>query len=618
MGISNKTRRMKLLVSLPLVAVMLIAGIRAAQLSLISSKALMNHAEGEILVMFRQGATLKKKMALMVRIGGQEYQDLSFRSMTRVVLEKGRSIPEALELCRKSKSVAYAQMNYIYRAQSVPNDPQYAMQFAAIQHDLDQAENGEHPYNPPVEKADLEQAWDIIRDCGDITVAVADTGINYLHQDLRENMWDGSGAGFSLHGYDFVDDDDNPMDMNGHGTGMAGVIGAAGNNGTGLAGVCWEINLMAVRVLDESGKGTTADIVQGITFAADNGANIITMGFGAEIPGDRAMAEALDLALENDIVAVAAAGNGDQDGTGRNIDRGGPDGDAVTSFYPCAFRHENIVCAASLDEDGAFSKFSNYGRASVDVAAQGSGLYTTLAGEHETIADDMESQWVMNGGWSSDTVDLGFGSFRMLMNPETWDEGKYADGVDDRAYKIFNLSGYDSAVVSFYGFVNTETGNDRLNIMVNPAGTDPFSEGTRLDSITGKTGDSAFLFSYGLSGLMSQSSVIGMQFISDEKGADSGIGIFRFEISGLRLGPDSYGAMEAGTSQAAAYLAGVAAMVRSLNPEYGARDTIRALLGGGNANPDLEKKTSSGKESDIYGSLLFIDKPAGLAATRKK
>ena len=105
--------------------------------------------------------------------------------------------------------------------------------------------------NPGTPGADmtLELAWQFVHDCPSVVVAVVDTGVNYTHVDLAANMWDG-GASFPHHGYDFVGSTNDPMDYNGHGTHVAGTIGAAGNNAVGGTGVCWKVQLMAVRVLD--------------------------------------------------------------------------------------------------------------------------------------------------------------------------------------------------------------------------------------------------------------------------------------------------------------------------------------------------------------------------------
>ena len=118
---------------------------------------------------------------------------------------------------------------------------------------------------------DIEAAWDYITDCSSMTVAVVDSGVNYNHTDLASNMWNG-GASFPNHGFNFVNNNNDPMDRNGHGTHVAGIIGAIGNNSLGTTGACWKASIMAVRVLDAAGSGTTATVISGVNFAVANGA----------------------------------------------------------------------------------------------------------------------------------------------------------------------------------------------------------------------------------------------------------------------------------------------------------------------------------------------------------
>jgi subtilisin family serine protease len=572
----------------------------------------MDHVPGEVLVMFKPGVSLKHKMPLIIAMGGDQYQELSFKNMTRVVLESGATIAEALDLCAKSPLVLYAQMNFVYRAQALPDDPLFHRQWSV---EKNTSTDGDETVGATDSlcRDDLENAWDIIHDCRDITVAILDTGINYGHQDLETNMWNGAEEGLLLHGYDFVDEDDDPMDLNGHGTHLAGIIGAAGNNGVGVAGLCWTVSLMAVRVLDEAGRGTTADIVQGIAFAAENSAHIATMGFGAEVPFDRAMSQALDLTLKADMAVIAAAGNGDLEDTGHDNDRGGSDGDTVTSFYPCSFRHENLACVAALDFRGSLAPFSNYGAQKVHLAAPGWEILSTAAGTTETITDDLKQGWSRTGAWRNETVDLGFGSYSMLINPEDWDRGSYADGADDRAWKHYDLSAYDAALLGFHAFVNTEDTFDYLRVIAGSTGENPFTDGWELDLIHGHSGDTAYRFTYGVNQSLSKTGSVGFHLVSDGETGDSGVGIFNLEITGLKLGAAEYARLS-GTSQSAAHACGITAMVMALNDQYGGRDALRALKQGAATDPLLKKKISGGKSADVYGSLLYIDRPRGLKA----
>jgi len=187
------------------------------------------------------------------------------------------SVDETVAFLKSTPGIEYAEPNYIYFAASVPNDPRYNDQWSL--HDL--GTSNKH--------INMEQAWDIETGSKDVIVAVLDSGVDYNHSDLdgnNGNMWNGTNckdkdnividAGCPFHGWDFVNDDNDPMDdrilKRGHGTRVAGIIGAEGNNGEGIAGINWEVSIMAVKVLNASGQmrpfgGDSISIINGVNFA---------------------------------------------------------------------------------------------------------------------------------------------------------------------------------------------------------------------------------------------------------------------------------------------------------------------------------------------------------------
>ncbi len=189
----------------------------------------------------------------------------------------------------------------------------------------------------------MEAAWDRITDCRSVVIAVIDSGVNYTHQDLAANMWDGSAAGFPNHGYDFGDNDNDPMpapdDGSGHGTHVAGTIGAVGNNSLGTTGVCWQAKIMAIRARSSIGGYTSVSLMQSIDFAVSNGAKVINMSLGGPNP-DPAVEGAIANARNNKVIVVIAAGNGDSNGIGVNND--------TTPAWPCNSSQDNVLCAAAL------------------------------------------------------------------------------------------------------------------------------------------------------------------------------------------------------------------------------------------------------------------------------
>jgi subtilisin family serine protease len=200
---------------------------------------------------------------------------------------------------------------------------------------------------------DADEAWPVTRGAGAV-VGVADTGVDLTHPDLLDNL---------VQGRDFVGDVavDNPRDVHGHGTHVAGTIAAA-MNGTGVVGVAPEARIMPLRVLSDSGSGTTADVAEGFAWAGDNGADVVNASLQGTAPSQ---AQRKAIADHPNTLYVVAAGN-----NGRDLD---VDWDG----YPCEYPEANVLCVGSIDENGTQSSFSNQGAVSVDLHAPGGSILST-------------------------------------------------------------------------------------------------------------------------------------------------------------------------------------------------------------------------------------------------
>lgn len=259
----------------------------------------------------------------------------------------------------------------------VPQDPDYDSQWAL--------ENTGQEGGTVDADIDAEQAWDIETGSEDVIVAVLDTGIDLNHPDLISNIWrSGSGAS-ERQGFDSTTGSFLPEDTDGHGTHVSGTIGARSNNGRNIAGVNWNVRIMAVKVFREvvdpeteeaESVGLVSDIVEGIDFAVANGATIMNMSLGLLGVGQNDEDDSLYVAIRDardtgarGVLAVAAAGN---DGT---------DMDATeTLFYPAAYELENIVSIGASDRDDQLASFSNRGETHVDLAAPGEDILSTMNG----------------------------------------------------------------------------------------------------------------------------------------------------------------------------------------------------------------------------------------------
>lgn len=266
--------------------------------------------------------------------------------------------------------VEYAELNYIATIDLAPNDPSYAIQWSLENTGQMYPESGNynHPPGTPDVDIDTPEAWDIHTGDSDIIVAVVDTGVDYGHRDIDDNMWTEAGG---YHGYDFVNDDNYPLDDHGHGTHCAGIIAAEGNNGLDIAGVCWNAKIMALKILNQYGSGTYDDAVAAIYYAVSHGADIISNSWGKS-DYSQAMQDAIDYAVSQGVFVVAAAGNEVQ---------------YYFPHYPAAMEH--VISVAATDSNDQKAPSSNWGEL-IDICAPGVDILSLRAAGTSmgTIYDD--------------------------------------------------------------------------------------------------------------------------------------------------------------------------------------------------------------------------------------
>lgn len=325
----------------------------------------------------------------------------------------------------------------------------------------------------------VKAGWEKSKGSPEMVVAVIDTGVDYTHEDLVDNMWhnsgemgrdaqgrdkssngvddDGNGYIDDLVGWDFAGNDNKPYDMwstfeqiisgegnPGHGTHCAGNVGARGENGKGIAGVAPNIRIMAIRFITEKGSGTTADAIKAVRYAVSNGAKVLSNSWGSEgddpkDPDTQALKDAIRFAQDHGVLFVAAAGNGHQ---GRGYDN---DSDSRPGV-PASYSNDNIISVAALDSRGNLGSFSNWGRNSVDLAAPGVKVYSTVPANRyqDTIGSFFGQQITWDGTSMATPHVAGAAALYWSAHPEkSWLEVKSA--ILSSVKKLGNLS---SKVVS--------------------------------------------------------------------------------------------------------------------------------------------------------------------------
>jgi subtilisin family serine protease len=403
------------------------------------------YREGELLVRFRDGVTQKDKETILAAHGARRKKLLEGDSnFEKLDLPAGRDAKSAAANLLLNPQVQFAEPNFLISKEDLtPNDPQFKQQWAL----QNTGQNGGQ-YGSDIK---VSKAWETTTGSNLTVIAVIDSGIDFTHPDLAANQWTNPrpSAANDLHGWDFVTASPEITDEHGHGTAIAGLIAADGNNSVGVSGVMWRASLMSLRVLDNTGTGDIASAVEAIDYAVTQGAQVINLSWGTS-GESAALREAIDRALRRDVVVVCSAGN-----SGKNLD--------TAPYYPSSFGLKNLISVAASDNFDQPASWSNWNSRKVTVAAPGVNVLTTQrGGGYATVT----------GTSASAPIVTGVAGLLKSFHPGA-NAGAIAKAISDGSRAIASLSGKvkSGGVVSAAGaFEKLRGGNGNQSPPLPPRG----------------------------------------------------------------------------------------------------------------------------------------------------
>ncbi|WP_158219697.1 S8 family serine peptidase [Ideonella sp. A 288] len=332
--------------------------------------------QGELLVKFKSRVPAAERASRHARDGHRRLREFRNVGIDHVALAAGESMDAALQRYRANPDVEFAEPNFVLRAQATPLDPGFPQLWGL--------NNTGQAFGTPGADIKAPLAWNTTTGSAGVVVMMIDSGFDHTHPDLAANAWvnaaeangvagiddDGNGFVDDVHGIDVSNGDGDPMDDNGHGTHVAGVIGAVGNNNLGVVGVNWTVRLAACKTLNALGESSVAGAIACLEYTRalkNAGVNVVAANMSWGGPGGFSQGLRDAISAQQDILFIASAGN-----LALNND--------TNAFYPASYDLPNVIAVAATDRNDALPAFSSYGRRSVHLGAPGVDVLSTFPG----------------------------------------------------------------------------------------------------------------------------------------------------------------------------------------------------------------------------------------------
>jgi subtilisin family serine protease len=523
------------------------------------------------------------------------------KGLQLVKLPGSRPLEDALISYLENPQIEYAEPNYIVHATVTPDDPGFINTWGL--HNTGQAGG--------TTDADIDapEAWNITTGSNSVVIAVIDSGvainsiISVGHPDLTANIWTNTGEtsctdgvdndmnGYidDCYGWDFENNDNDPMDYALHGTHVSGTIAAVGNNNQGITGVMWNASIMTLRFLDATGSGSTANAISAILYANENGADVINNSWGGG-GFSQALKDVIDA---SSAVVVCAAGN-----DGRNNDS--------IPHYPASYASDNIISVAATDRNDSLASFSNYGATSVDIAAPGVSIYSTIPARNELFFDNMTDlqNWNADSPWGISSIYTSY-PYSAADSPV----GNYANNANgslELASPLI-LTNERGTVLEYMLRLQTEHGWDFFWIEAS-------LNGNSWNPIGGWTGSTGSFF-YFMEENLTPYDDMGTVYIRFRLNSDHSItfdGAYIDDVS-ITSYSETYTGSEytyfQGTSMAAPHVSGVAGLIKSFNPSLTNLEIIDAILLNAEVIGSLSGLVQTGGRLNAYSALNSISCP---------